>query len=130
MSTAAGASCPWEPPPSGGLGESWEALGDATQAARAYGSIIDLFPGRADMRRFAGERLERVRSAAALALAVDTYRKAVEQRPDHPASHRLLGFALLKQGQPRAAFEAIATGAKRSYPADRFRGVERIMADD
>jgi len=112
------------------LGECWEVLGDAAQASRAYGSLIDLFPGRADMRRFAGERLERVRSAAALALAVDTYRKAVEQRPDHPASHRLLGFALLKQGQPRAAFEAIAAGAKRSYPADRFRGVERVLADD
>jgi tetratricopeptide (TPR) repeat protein len=112
------------------LGECWEALGDATQASRAYGSLIDLFPGRADMRRFAGERLERVRSAAALALAVDTYRKAVEQRPDHPASHRLLGFALLKQGHPRAAFEVIAAGAARSYPAGRFRGVERILAED
>jgi len=112
------------------LGECWEVLGDAAQASRAYGSLIDLFPGRADIRRFAGERLERVRSAAALALAVDTYRKAVEQRPDHPASHRLLGFALLKQGHPRAAFEAIAAGAARSYPEGRFRGVERILADD
>lgn len=112
------------------LGECWEALGTTTQAARAYGSIIDLFPGRADMRRFAGERLERVRGAAALGLAVDTYRKAVEQRPDHPAGHRLLGFALLKQGHPREAFEAIAVGARRSYPAGRFRGVERILAED
>ena len=74
-------------------------------AARAYGSIIDLFPGRADLRRFAGERLERVRGAAALALAIDTFRKAVEQRPDHPASHRLLGFALLKAGRPHEAFD-------------------------
>jgi len=112
------------------LGECWEALGDFAQAARAYGSIIDLFPGRADMRRFAGERLERVRGAAALALAIDTYRKAVEQRPDHPASHRLLGFALLKAGRPREAFEAIAAGATRRYPDGRFRGVERILSED
>lgn len=112
------------------LGESWESLGDLTSASRAYGSIIDLFPGRADMRRFAGERLERVRGAAALALAVDTYRKAVEQRPDHPASHRLLAFALLKQGHARAAFEALVVGAQRSYPSGRFRGVERILAED
>ena len=112
------------------LGECWEALGTAAQAARAYGSIIDLFPGRADMRRFAGERLERVRASGALALAVDTYRKAVEQRPDHPAGHHLLGFALLKEGHPREAFEAIAVGAARSYPAGRFRGVERILAED
>jgi len=112
------------------LGECWEALGDPAQAARAYGSIIDLFPGRADMRRFAGERLERVHGAAALALAVDTFRQAVEQRPDHPASHRLLGFALLKQGHPREAFEALAVGASRPYPDGRFRGVERILSED
>jgi len=47
------------------LGEAWEALGDPDAAARAYGSIIDLFPGRADLRRFAGERLERHRLALA-----------------------------------------------------------------
>jgi tetratricopeptide (TPR) repeat protein len=112
------------------LGECWESLGEMDSAARAYGSIVDLFPGRADMRRFAGERLERVRGAAALALAVDTFRKAVEQRPDHPASHRLLGFALLKQGHAHAAFDALAVGAQRSYPSGRFRGVERILGED
>ncbi len=112
------------------LGECGEAASDLTLAARAYGSIIDLFPGRADMRRFAGERLERVHGAAALALAVDTYRKAVEQRPDHPASHRLLAFALLKQGHPREAFQAIAAGAARRYPDGRFAGVDRILRED
>jgi tetratricopeptide (TPR) repeat protein len=112
------------------LGEAWEALGDPDAAARAYGSIIDLFPGRADLRRFAGERLERVHTAAALALAIDTFRQAVEQRPDHPASHRLLGFALLKAGHPREAFEAIAFGAAQKYPAGRFAGVDRILRED
>ncbi len=112
------------------LGECGEAAGDLTLAARAYGSIIDLFPGRADMRRFAGERLERVRGAAALALAVDTYRKAVEQRPDHPASHRLLAFALLKQGHAREAYQVAAAGAARRYPDGRFAGVERILRED
>ncbi len=112
------------------LGESWEALGAEPDAARAYGSIIDLFPGRADMRRFAGERLEHVRTGAALALAIDSYRKSVEQRPDHPASHRLLGFALLKAGHPREAFDAIAVGAAQKYPAGRFAGVDRILRED
>jgi hypothetical protein len=112
------------------LGEAWEALSDQASAARAYGSIIDLFPGRADMRRFAGERLERVRTSAALALAADTFAKAVAQRPDHPASHRLLGFALLKQGRPGAAFEAVLAGVKQSYPSGRFLGVERILRED
>ncbi len=112
------------------LGECFEALSDLSSAARAYGSIIDLFPGRADMRRFAGERLERVKSQAALTLAVDTYRKAVEQRPDHPASHRLLGFALLKLEKAREAFEAILVGVATRYPDGRFRGVEQILRED
>ncbi len=112
------------------LGECFEALRDAPDAARAYGSIIDLFPGRADMRRFAGERLERVAGGRPLALAIDSYRKAVEERPDHPAGHHLLGFALLKAGHPREAFEALVIGAAQKYPAGRFLGVDRILRED
>ena len=112
------------------LGECFEALHDAPDASRAYGSIIDLFPGRADMRRFAGERLERVAGVRPLALAIDSYRKAVEQRPDHPAGHHLLGFALLKAGHPREAFEALVTGAAQKYPTGRFLGVDRILRED
>ena len=65
-----------------------------------------------------------------LALAIDSFRQAVEQRPDHPASHRLLGFALLKAGRPREAFEAIADGVAQRYPAGRFVGVDRILRED
>jgi hypothetical protein len=112
------------------LGEAGEASHDTTLASRAYGSIIDLFPGRADLRRYAGQRLERIRDGRALALAVDTYRKAAEQRPDHPASHRLLAMALLKLGRPEEAFEALSTGLDQKYPSGRFEGAERILAED
>jgi tetratricopeptide (TPR) repeat protein len=112
------------------LGEAFEAAGDPVQAARCYGSIIDLFPGRADLRRFAGERLERLASGAGLDLAADTFGKAQVERPDHPASHRLYAYALVKQGKPEQAFEAIVRGLRRRYPSDRFRGVTRILAED
>jgi hypothetical protein len=112
------------------LGEAAEAAGELTLAARAYGSIVDLFPGRADLRRFAGNRLERLRGAEALALAIDTYRAAVEQRPDHPASHRLLAFALVKAGRHAEAFAAIAAGVAYPYPGGRFAGVPRILGED
>jgi tetratricopeptide (TPR) repeat protein len=111
------------------LGEALEALGDRREAARAYGAIIDLFPGRADLRRFAGQRLDRL-GGDCLWLAVDTYQKARAQRPDHPSSHRLLAFALLRAGNPAEAFAVIAEGARRSYPADRFPGVPRILNED
>src|SRR5690606_8438836 len=116
-----------------GLGEAAEASGDYTTAARAYGSLIDLFPSRADIRRMAGERLERLAQVAegeGLALAIDTYAQAVEQRPDHPASHRLYAYALLKAGRHADAFTAIVAGATRSYPSGRFDGVDRILRED
>ena len=112
------------------LGEVFEARSDLRSAARAYGSILELFSFRADSRRFAGERLERLHDAAALALAADTYGKAVEQRPDHPASHRLYAYALLKKGDHEKAFEAIRAGAQRTYPGGRFLGVDRILRED
>jgi tetratricopeptide (TPR) repeat protein len=129
------ASAYWEQSPGDvmalvALGESLEALGEVRSAARAYGSIIDLFSSRADLRRMAGERLERLASPAALSVAADSYARAVEQRPDHPASHRLLAFARLKQGDLAGAFSAIEAGAARSYPEGRFRGVPRILKED
>lgn len=112
------------------LGEVMEAKGEIRTAARAYGSILELFSARADSRRFAGERLERLKDAAALRLAADTYGKAAEQRPDHPASHRLYAFTLLKLGEHEKAFEAMRAGVQRRYPPGRFAGVERILSED
>jgi hypothetical protein len=111
------------------LGEVHEAAGRPADAARAYGSIIDLFPNRADLRRYAGARLERL-AAGGLDLAIDTFKTAVQQRPDHPASHRLLAYALARAGRHAEAFAAILAGASRNYPSGRFRGVDRILRDD
>jgi tetratricopeptide (TPR) repeat protein len=110
------------------LGEALEASGDAATAARAYGSLIDLFPSRADIRRFAGERLERVKGGDTLAL--DTFEKAAAQRPDHPSSHRLLAFARLKRRDFAGAFDALAVGLRQPYPGGRFEGAPRILRED
>lgn len=112
------------------LGETAEKSGDPRLAARAYGSIIDLFGFRADSRRFAGVRLERLGDQGSLELAADSYEKAVEQRPDHPAGHRLLAYALLKLKKHERAFEACAKGLARDYPSGRFAGVKEILAED
>ena len=111
------------------LGEVAEASGDLNLAARAYGSLIDLFPGRADIRRMAGERLEAL-GPAGLQLAVDTFAQAVAQRPDHPSSHRLYAFALVKAGRHADAFAAALAGSRQAYPWGRFAGVSRILEED
>ncbi len=110
-------------------GEVLEAAGETGEAARAYGSLIDLFPGRADLRRLAGERLERLGDRG-LGLAIDTYEKAVLDRPDHPAGHRLLAWALLRTGRFEEAFAALEAGLGQKYPQGRFAGVDRILRED
>lgn len=114
------------------LGQAFEASGDNDQAARAYGSIIDLFPGRADLRRFAGARLEHFAKPgdAAHWLVVDTYRKAYASRPDHPSGARLLAYALARGGYVEEAFNTIVEAFVRRYPSGRFAGVRRVLADD
>ena len=112
-----------------GLGDSLEATHDTAQAARIYGSIIDLFPARADMRRFAGERLARLGDSQRW-LAIDTYRRAVADRPDHITGHRLLAYALLRDKHYAEAFAAILVGVDTPIPPDRYRGADRVLAED
>jgi hypothetical protein len=114
------------------LGEALEANAEIEDAARAYGSIIDMFPDRADMRRFAGSRLEHL-DTVGTRLAIDTYRRARQQRPDHPSSHRLLAFAMVRSGQHERAFDVLAAGLRRDWSAafsGAFVGVEKILRED
>jgi hypothetical protein len=78
----------------------------------------------------AGERLDRIADPAAADVALDTYRKALEERPDHPSSHRLLAYALLQRGKYAAAFDAAIDGLAHHYPGGRFAGVEQVLRED
>lgn len=112
------------------LGEALEAQGEHARAARAYGSLIDLFPSRTDLRRMAAARLERLPAANGLELALDSYEKALAQRADHPSSHRLLAYAQLKAGRHMAAFETLRNALAHSFRWDRFEAVDRILRED
>lgn len=111
------------------LGEALEARGRTALAARVYGSLVDLHPSRADVRRMAGQRLERL-GPEGLGLAVDAYEKAVELRPDHPAGARLLAWALVRQDEHARAFDALAQAIARRYPAGRLAGVKSVLRQD
>ncbi len=111
------------------LGEALEAAENFPLAARAYGSIIDLFPSRADLRRFAGARLSRL-DTAGQKLSVDTLQQAAQQRPDHLSVHRLLAYALVRDGRPAEAFAAVEKGLLQQYPGGRFAGGLEILRED
>ncbi len=112
-----------------GLGRALEANGQLAEAARAYGSIIDLYASQASYRRFAGERLEHL-GPAALALAIDSFRRAVADRPDQITGHRLLAYALIRARDFAGAWRAIRTGADQDERAGSYAGAPRVFDDD
>ncbi|MEX1368308.1 MAG: AgmX/PglI C-terminal domain-containing protein, partial [Nannocystaceae bacterium] len=112
------------------LGETLERRDRPGLAARVYGSLIDLHPSRPDVRRTAGQRLERLEHDGALALAIDTYDKAAAARPDHPSGARLHAWALVRRGEHAEAFEVLREAAWRPYPPGRFAGVRTLLRQD
>lgn len=79
------------------LGEALEAMGAPKLAARAYGSLIDLYPSRAELARAAGQRLDRL-GAVGRSNAIDAYRRAIKERPDQIGAYRLLAIDLWRTG--------------------------------
>lgn len=111
-----------------GLGKALHANGDLRGAARAYGSLVDLFPARADIRRAAAEHLAELDTGNAL--AIDSLSKSVEQRPDHLSGQRLLAWALVQAGQLSAAFDALETAFTASNDDERTAGLTRVLRED
>lgn len=112
------------------VGEAAEATQRPRLAARAYGSILDLWSYRVEMKRFAAQRLERIATAEAIGIAADAYASAVTDRPDHPSGYRMLAYAALKAGAPAVAFETIEKALKEKYPDGRYAGVIELMRQD
>jgi len=107
------------------LGEWYEKTSNSNQAARAYGSLIDYFPARADIRRWAAERLLSLKTETWLSL--DSLKKAVKQRPDHPSGHYLLALAYWENGQHQQAVATLQAALERKYP--RFQAVSTILTE-
>jgi hypothetical protein len=53
-----------------------------------------------------------------LPLAIDTFRVAVRQRPEHVGAHRLLAMALLAAGRPAEAFDVLARVLQPPAPVE------------
>ena len=118
------------------LGEALERSGELMEAGRAYGSLVDLFADRADIRRLAGARLDRLAgktgagSVDAARVAEDTWRRAATDRPDHPQGPRGHAWALVRLQRFAEAFDVINAARKRGLTGGRFGGVDEILNDD
>jgi tetratricopeptide (TPR) repeat protein len=112
------------------LGRALAAVGEHEDAARAYGSLIDLHPYRAETRRFAGALLESIDTPEGLELAIDSYRKARALRPDHPSGYQALALALARRGDYEAAVDTLVDALGRTYTANRFGEAVELMRRD
>lgn len=113
------------------LGEALEARGAYSLAARAYGSLIDLYPNRAELLRAAGQRLDALaeKLPAVRDLAIDAYRRSIAERPDHAHTYRLLALSLLLANRADTDAEvlfSLSTGASKTIDA----AVLAVLAED
>lgn len=111
------------------LGEALEARGADALAARAYGSLVDLYPNRAELSRLAGERLDRIgaRLPEARKLAIDAYRRALRERPDQGSTYRLLAFALVRDDRADDALALLMAGSELPH---RQWGIGQTLLGD
>lgn len=108
------------------MGDVYFALGDRKNALRSYTSFVDYFPRRADIRRWAGEKLF---SIGMYEDAIDTLSKALVERPDHPSTYHLLAIAYIKTSQWKKAYDVLISGLNQKFPT-RFTSAHDILYDD
>ncbi|WP_411823082.1 VIT domain-containing protein [Leptospira sp. 'Mane'] len=108
------------------LGDAYYALNDPGNATRAYASFVDYFPVRADIRRWAGEKLLAIGDYET---AIDTLKISLAQRPDHPSTYHLLSIAYLKLNLWKDANSVLVKGLNTQF-SDRFQNVHDIFYDD
>ena len=111
------------------LGQALRAHGDIEMSARAYGSLIDLHPGRADIRRFAGNLLESLDFGPARALALDDYGVAVGDRKDHPTGWLMRALAEARAGDYLTAATTLDAGLHAPRRSGNFPAWERTARE-
>lgn len=112
-------------------GRALEALGRFAEAARAYGSMLDL-ASKPEHRRAAAAFLESLgsRHSPAMEIALDAYRRVLGERPEQPSTHRLVAHALARAGRPVEALDTTLSAARLTFDPSRYPGAkEQLLVD-
>lgn len=108
------------------LGMAAEELGNQTEAARAYASLIEVAPGKTELLQRAGLLLLRTNRAA---LAEAPLRRALEIRPDRANGYRHLALMLWREGRVEEAARVLESATRQSFPG-WYGNVQRVVHEE
>lgn len=108
------------------LGMAADELGNETEAARAFASLIEIAPAKTELLQRAGLLLLRTRSAR---LAETPLRKALEVRPDRANGYRHLALMLWNEGRFEEAARVLESATRQTFPA-WYGGVQRVIHEE
>jgi tetratricopeptide (TPR) repeat protein/Mg-chelatase subunit ChlD len=108
------------------LGNADEHLGNRNEAARAYGSIIEVAASKPELLQRAGLLLVRVGRAS---LAERPLRRAIELRPDRVNSYRHLALMLWLDGRPEEAARVLESATRQKFP-NWYGDAQRVVREE
>ncbi len=88
-------------------GRAAEARGNLSEARRAYGSLLDRFPDKANLHRVAAAWLSHLGDRSSEALAIDALSTAIRLKDGRAESERELAWLLARDGAYEAALEQL-----------------------
>ena len=107
-------------------GEAALALGKTAEARRAFGSLVEVAPGKPELLQRAGLLLFRAGDAR---LAEAPLRQALKIRPDRANASRHLALVLWRSGKHAEAARVLEEALARDYPG-WYRNVRRVLAEE
>lgn len=108
------------------LGLAADSLGNDTEAARAFASLIEVAPAKTELLQRAGLLLLRANRGT---LAEAPLRRALEVRPDRANGYRHLAILLWREGRYEEAARVLESATRQTFP-NWYRDVQRVIREE
>lgn len=108
------------------LGEAARELGRTAEAQRAFGSLVEIAPGKPELLQRAGILLFRAGDRTLFEVPL---RRALELRPDRVNAYRHLAFALWQAGRIEEAARVLEEASRRTFP-DWYGNAQRVLREE
>ncbi|MBS2017518.1 MAG: OmpA family protein [Deltaproteobacteria bacterium] len=112
-------------------GRALAALGRHAEAARAFGSLLDLAT-KPEHRRAAAGFLESIAKGhpPAMELALESYARVVRERPEQPSSHYLLAHGQARDGRLEDAIQTLLIALSHDFDRTRYPSAAEALKSE